>query len=187
MARLRRVPQEHLEYLLCRFIRAAGQVQGRIRMQKVTFLLGAQGLPLFTDYFYHLRGPYSPALANTLGRLVDQGLIDEERVDVAPDMVRYDYRLSGHGAQVLEGFEPHPLVRGAVALGKDYEPRFLELVRRSVRELELAATVIYWTQLGYDLEEATQMTADLKSTTRDAAELKAALTIAREVLGHGKS
>lgn len=184
MATLRRVPQEHLQYLLCRFIRAAGEVQGRIRMQKVTFLLGAQGRPLFTDYFYHLRGPYSRALANTLGGLVHQGLIDEERVDVAPDMVRYDYRLSDHGAQVLEGFESHPLVRGAVALGKDCEPHFLELVRRSVRELELAATVIYWTRLGYDLEEATQMTADLKGTTRDAGELKAALTIAREVLGH---
>jgi len=189
MAKVRRVPQEYVEYLLCRFIREAGEVQGRIRMHKAVFLLGAQGLPLFTDFFFHLRGPYSLALARALDRLVDQELIDEEAEQVGsdPEMVRYRYRLSSQGDKVLSRFESppwssHPMVGGAVSLGNNYAPRFLKLVELKVRDLELAAAVTYWNQQGYSWEEATHITADLKRCSPEGQELAGAVRFAKGIV-----
>lgn len=185
MATPRTEQEEHVEYLLCRFIRAAGEVKGRIRMQKTVFLLGAEGLALFRDYFYHLRGPYSPALANTLGRLADHGLVDETPERIADDMVQYRYRLSERGAQVLDRFESHPLGHGAATLGNQYEERFSELAQRAARELELAATVVYWRQFGYSLRQAASITADLKDSSPQRREFRDAMKLVREALGRG--
>jgi len=183
MATLRRVPPEYVDYLLCRFIRAAGEVSGRIRMQKVAFLLGVGGAPLFQDYFYHLRGPYSPALANAVGRLVDQGLIDERAEELRPDVLQYRYKITQRGEECLQRFEAHPSVEDGVGLGNSYEPRFKELVRRNARELELAATVAYWKEQGYDWDKAIDITADLKRERKDSTALTNAALLARWAVG----
>lgn len=176
--------QEFADYLLCRFVRAAGEVGGRMRMQKAVFLLGAQETPMFVDYFFHLRGPYSPALAGTLGYLVNQGLVTEQAEELAPDILQYSYRLTADGKEVLRKFEAHPSVRHAVALGKRYEQRFVSLVQRDVRELELAATVVYWRRLGYGHEHAVRITAQLKGAKPACPEFRKAMKIVHEVLGH---
>jgi len=180
MSALRRIPQEYVEYLLCRFVREAEEVQGRIRMQKVVFLVGEGDCPLFNDYFYHLRGPYSPALARTLGRLVDNGLLDEQTEDLGAERVQYHYKLSDRGGQVLERFERHQFLRGAVDLGNRYVPRFLGLASHRVRELELAATLAYWKKQGYSWKEAADITAELKAATQGSDELVSAKQLATE-------
>ena len=184
MPALERLPQQYIEYLLCRFIRDAGEVQGRIRVQKAVFLVGAEKVPLFTDFFYHLRGPYSPGLARALGRLVDQGLIDERPEPIGPDpeTVQYRYRLSEDGGKVLEWFGSRPVVHGAVQLGDDCTPAFVRLVARKVPELELAATLVYWKQQGYEWDQAVEITADLKKSARESAQFNNALALAKRTL-----
>ncbi len=183
MATLATLPDQFVEYLLCRLIRAAGGVPGRIRMQKALYLLGAQGRPLFSDFFIHRRGPYSPALANTLALLVQEDLLKEkpEQLTADPDVVQYRYSLSHTGEKALKSFEAMPGVRQWEKLGMKYERMFVQLANRNVRELELAATVLYWTRNGYTWDEAVKITADLKASKPSSPEFQCALDVARKV------
>ena len=178
------MPREYADYLLCRFIRAADRVEGRIRMQKATFLLAPAGLRLFQDYFFHLRGPYSPALANTMGELVDQGLLKEDREELSPEFFRYDYQLSPLGGEVIDAFESHPLAVEAKELGDAHEARFVDLARRDVRQLELASSLLYWRDLGYDWDETLAMTAAAKRATARSPEMLEARALAEELAGN---
>lgn len=183
----RRLPQEYVDYLICRFIYAAGQVKGRIRMQKAAFLLGTAGLPLFQDFFFHLRGPYSPALANTLGELVDSALLHEQREELGPEVVRYNYQLTEVGAAVLKDFEAHPSVRQAVDLGDHFQPQFVKFVGFEVRRLELSSSLLYWRGLDYDWDEAAAMTANLKGTNLGSTEMQEARRLAEDIASDSMS
>jgi len=161
-----RVDQEVLaEYLLCRLVRDAGEVKGRVRMQKAVYLTGLRLGPLFDDYFFHLRGPYSPALSRSLRTLVAAGLIREREEPLSPQggMIGYCYRPTPDGEQALKDFESLPTTRELVQRGAEYSEIFTNLVKREVRVLELAASILYWMRKGHDEEEAKRITIGLKA------------------------
>lgn len=184
MVTLPNLPEQSVEYLLCRFLRAAGEVRGRIRMQKAVYLLGARRRPLFGDFFFHLRGPYSPALSNTLALLAKEGLVAEtaEQLSADPDVVQYRYQLSDIGRRAVEQFETQPAASELLELGDEYEPVFVRLVKHTVRELELAASMLYWLLNGYNADDALKITADLKACAPDSPDFVSAVDLARKAI-----
>jgi hypothetical protein len=106
---------------------------------------------------------------------------DPEQLSPDPDVVQYRYRLSDTGKQALKRFEAMPGVRQWEKLGMKYERMFVQLANRKVRELELAASVLYWIRNGYTSDEAVKITADLKASEPSSPELQGALDVARKV------
>lgn len=171
------------EYFLLRFVNAAGgHVEGRKRLQKVMFLLKAEGLALADPFRFHFYGPYSGSLAQELRRLSDRSLplLEECGGPSASGRSGYAYRITDHGSRVLEdynrklGLSSAPLPR--------FEERFTSLVRHDVWCLELASTIVYWVLKGYDLAGSVERTAQLKRVELDDPKLNQAQELAEDSL-----
>lgn len=115
---------------------ANGEIETRIKIQKLAYLLEAQGFPEFKSckFFYHNYGPYSRELSDTLHFATSAGLLIEEKSAVADGINKYIYKLTEAGRSFLK------------ESGRASEP-FVKLISRlqthNWRALELAATVRY--------------------------------------------
>ena len=111
---------------------AGGQVVGRVRLQKMFYLLDRIGLQSDFDYEYHYYGPYSAELADTVDDANAFGLIKERPERRASDGVPYSI------------FE-HPAVEVEDFLGSlersDAERAVKFMQGESATVLELAATI----------------------------------------------
>jgi uncharacterized protein len=116
-------------------VAAGGEIVGKIRLQKVVYLLDQSGLSSGFSYEYHHYGPYSKDLAEQVeDDVVFDGLIavqHRRQTDGVPYVV-YSANVSGdvglEGASLLDD-----RLRGALA----------EMQNRSATVLELAATA-HW-------------------------------------------
>src|SRR6266568_1976340 len=68
---------------------ASGRIVGRVRLQKMFYLLDKLGLESGFDYEYHYYGPYSAALSDAVDDAKAFGLIKENTHHRASDGVRY--------------------------------------------------------------------------------------------------
>lgn len=126
---------------LLELIRACdGVMEGRVRVQKVAFLLGAKGVENFDpeDFVYHYHGPYSRALSDVLHQAVSFGLVQEKRESFSDDMVRYSYEISPSGQEFLDAADSKSEL---TALAKSISDC-------NWRSLELAATVVFLEKQG---------------------------------------
>jgi hypothetical protein len=169
------------EYFLLRFVHAAGgHVEGRKRLQKVMFLLKAEGLGLADPFRFHFYGPYSGSLAQELRRLSDRSLplLEQRGGPSVSAGSPYEYRITDHGRRVLEDYN-RKLSPSGDALSR-FEERFTSLVRHDVWRLELASTIVYWVLKGYDLAGSVERTAQLKRVGLDDRALSEARELAKD-------
>lgn len=128
---------------------AGGEVIGRIRLQKIFYLLeqlGAQGELRFS---YHHFGPYSRELSDTLDWLVLDGVIED--VKIPTDGGSYSiYKSKEHLA-------PHPAALGALPWER-VQSMVAEMKQKTSPVIELAAT-IHWLQ---HKEQVTDWRKELK-------------------------
>jgi uncharacterized protein YwgA len=116
-------------------VKAAGNLDSRIRVQKEAYLLATLGVGRFkaSTFAYHHYGPYSRDVSDALQTAVSLGLVIETRTDGEDgSYVRYSYGISDEGHEFLNEAESNvsEIVPRAEAWGKSHW-----------RALELAATV----------------------------------------------
>ncbi len=91
---------EHDELLLARVIDACGDIDGRVKMQKIVYLLSEMGFVTpFQDFTIRQFGPFSRSVAYTTDVLRDSGVIVEDiqalNEDAGPESgSQYFYRVS---------------------------------------------------------------------------------------------
>jgi uncharacterized protein YwgA len=131
---------------------AGGEIVGRVRLQKIFFLLDNLGLDSGLEYEYHHYGPYSDELADELFDATCSGLVEE----------RHAYRLyDGARYSVFHLTQSAPGVSGQVGgLPRDEAVAFVDLFKDTdATVLELAATIV-WLR---DHEEVEDWEAELKT------------------------
>jgi hypothetical protein len=134
------------------------KMEGRVRLQKMVYLLKCNGEPLFEDAQFRYRhfGPFSDDLASQVERAVEAGFI-EEKVDKwgdGPYEVAYKYGLTPNGKIYRQG--SHGLRPESVTLASD-------LMDEHWRTLELGATAAFlYEQREVPSESAIERAIELK-------------------------
>jgi uncharacterized protein len=115
---------------------AGGKLIGRVRLQKIVYLLDQLGLKSGFNYSYHNYGPYSRELDNAAADALAFGLVEET----------FEHRASDGAPYSIFALRPDIEPNGEVFshLGQDRAKRLVEhLKNENVTVLELAAT-IHW-------------------------------------------
>jgi uncharacterized protein len=117
---------------------AGGAIVGKVRLQKIVYLLDQMGMNSGYSYEYHHYGPYSAELADSVDEDVVFGRIEEVSQRRASDGVPYSVFRVSHAQSTARddgklGSMPLTEVRDALGV----------MDRYSATVLELAAT-IHW-------------------------------------------
>lgn len=113
-----------------------GKLKGRIRLQKVVYLISRLADSPFPSgqFSYHHHGPYSERLSSQVQELVEAELVREDTITLV-SYKRYDYALTGSGKSTIKKF-PMNLPDGTAVI--------VEIARSSKQpELELLATAAF--------------------------------------------
>jgi uncharacterized protein YwgA len=169
-------------YQLAKIVGWTGTVHSRKRMQKLIFLLQAAGCPLETDYDLHHYGPYSQDLARLTDEMVREKLL-EERVEAHPYGERYSYALAEASRRQIDEYEAGPKGAQTAAQIAAFEPLARALDQADLRELEVAATVVFFRRRGHDWSVAVAKTCQFKDLPAGAPLVKKAEELARRIVG----
>jgi len=130
------------DVLLAGVIAAAEGVEGRVKLQKMIYLLQRMGYRLgFDDFILLHYGPYSADLANTVD-LASTGVLNETTHTGGPagsPIIQYVYDVRPEIREVVDRVL-HATFRDR---GDDLCRRSAEMSRRNARVLEVAATAVY--------------------------------------------
>jgi uncharacterized protein YwgA/O-acetyl-ADP-ribose deacetylase (regulator of RNase III) len=106
---------------------------GRTRFQKIAYFASEQGLPLGIDYRRGSYGPFSPELKSLVTRLINNGLIREQRLGrMFAVKVGQTYE-DAHKAYATHLKEWEPIIEKTADL----------FMRMDTNQAEIAATVLY--------------------------------------------
>ncbi|MFW5704146.1 MAG: YwgA family protein [Patescibacteria group bacterium] len=114
-----------------------GEVVGRKKIQKLTYILKILGVPINLQFKYHLYGPYSFDLQLKIDELVEWDMLKEKKA--GNGYVYTDYSSSSE----LE-------YRGIL---NNYENILKHLNGLSADDLELISTMLYLKEEGYSDEK----------------------------------
>lgn len=124
-------------------VAAGGEIVGKIRLQKMVYLLDQIGLESGFSYDYHHYGPYSEDLAEQVDDDVVFGHLEAKQrrrqSDGVPYIV-YSATASGGGERVNSN------------IAKDVRRALTEMQKRSATILELAATA-HWLAAVEDIKD----------------------------------
>ena len=144
---------------------AGGEVVGKIRLQKIVYLLDEMGLNSGFSYQYFHYGPYSADLAERVEDDVVFGQLQanqRRRVSDGVPYVAYSATKAGDG----DGLETHmPITRLQVALD--------EMQRQSATILELAATIHWLAAVEYVPDWKAELVRRKGAKARDGRDRKA--------------
>lgn len=144
---------------------AGGEVVGKIRLQKIVYLLDEMGLNSGFSYQYFHYGPYSADLAERVEDDVVFGQLQanqRRRVSDGVPYVAYSATKAGDG----DGLETHmPIARLRAALD--------EMQRQSATVLELAATIHWLAAVEYVPEWKAELVRRKGAKARDGRDRKA--------------
>lgn len=134
-----------------------GEIETRIKVQKLAYLLGLRGFPDFKscNFFYHNYGPYSREISDTLQFATSAGLLAEEKSPLGEGINKYSYKLTDAGRSFLRESGKSP---------EAFASLINKLQGHNWRALELAATVRYL--------ETAESFSDRKSAFEAALNLK---------------
>jgi len=90
-----------------------GKVPGRTLLQKAVYFSLAR-LSSEVPFDAHYFGPYSVEVADSISSLVSLGFVEESQTLVYPGTLRYEYKLSEEGKEILELIEVPQDVRATV-------------------------------------------------------------------------
>ncbi|MGP0063439.1 MAG: hypothetical protein ACLQGP_07560 [Isosphaeraceae bacterium] len=171
-------------YQLGKIVGWAGTLHSRKRMQKLVFLLQAAGCPLEVDYDLHHYGPYSEDLARLTDLMVDERLL-EERMEVRPYGEQYSYRLSPESVRQIAEYEarPAPEGPGPIEPMAGFEPMARALCDIELKELEIAATIVFFRKQGYDWPAAVAKACQFKRLAPGAPFVAKTEELARRIVG----
>lgn len=124
---------------LAKLINVCGHVLGRKKLQKIVFILQAEDYEFPQEFGYLHYGPYSVEVRQGLDLLVANDLISEEQ-ELDGDYPPYEYRPSDRLGEFLSRFEDAPTEPPS------WSERAIELNKRSPKELESLATVVFLMQ-----------------------------------------
>lgn len=168
-------------YQLAKIVDWAGTLETRKRMQKVVYLLQVAGCPLGADYTLHHYGPYSQEVARLTDEMVQASLLDERTNSNAVGQ-QYSYTLSPTARASLADFDATPAGR---VLASELEPFFADkrwLLEADLRELEYAATIIFFRKQGHDWPSSVAKMCEFKGLTNGSQVVEQANAVARRVI-----
>lgn len=140
--------------ILLEIIRESNTSVGKTLLQKVIFVLQEWlDVKLEYDYRLHYYGPYSAALSDDIDSLDELGLA---QVRPSCSGYGYDIELTDAGRQFMEA---HPL--DPFELGK-VDTALAVYSSKSVRQLELTATILYFAKQNTDVDEIARLVAVVK-------------------------
>lgn len=169
-------------YQLGKIVGWAETLRSRKRMQKLVFLLQAAGCPLDVDYDLHHYGPYSEDLARLTDLMVDERLL-EERVEVRPYGEQYSYRLSPESVRQIAEYEARPVGPGPMAPMAGFEPLARALCEIELKELEIAATIVFFRKQGHDWPAAVAKACQFKRLAPASPLVARTEELARRIVG----
>ena len=127
-------------------------INGRKKMQKISHLLQVQRAAIPFPFTYHHYGPYSPALQETLDRLVESHMVEEVH-----SASGYVYRLTDDGESFLKRLE-------ADGYDLTFDEGLLNiLLEKPATFLEVLSTYAYFREQGLSSEQAVQKVKLLKA------------------------
>jgi hypothetical protein len=133
------------EMKLARVVDACGGIDGRVKMQKIVYLLTAMGYDLpYDDFTIRQLGPFSRAVACAADTLKGAEILQETRSDLGPSsagepMVQYSYHVRAEVA---------PLIREHFDVAGPPDRASLDKIASKLKEndravLEVAATHVF--------------------------------------------
>jgi uncharacterized protein YwgA len=159
----------------------AGKLRSRKRMQKIIYLLQSAGCAAFdADFILHHYGPYSQDVAALTDQMVSGGLLLEKEEPNQSSGSVYSYRLSEAAKNSLEKFEGEETGKRMAAEMEAFRDSAVELLKADLKEVEYAATVIYFYRQRRDWDDAAGKTAKFKKIDRSNPALQRALKLARQ-------
>jgi len=168
-------------YQLAKIVRWAGTFRSRKRMQKLIFLLQAAGCPLDVEYDLHHYGPYSQDVAQLTDELVREKLLGET-AEPHPYGQQYSYVLSEDASRQIVEYEAGP--GGSVSA--EEMAKFHSLARKlydtDLKELEVAATIVFFRKQGVDWAAAVEKTCQFKNLPGDTPFLEKCKALANEIV-----
>ena len=150
-------------YQLAKVVSWTSRLRHRKRLQKVVFLLQAAGCPFNADFVLHHYGPYSEDLARLTDEMARKKLLDEFEEPVWNGS-KYSYSLPASVADELHKVEQTEDGRLRAAELAPFEAKAKELLNADLRDLEYAATIVYFKQRGFDWPDALEKAVEFKHT-----------------------
>jgi hypothetical protein len=169
------------KYQLAKLVDWAGTLRTRKRLQKVVYLLQAAGCPLEADYGLHHFGPYSPDVAQLTDEMAQAGLFREARESNGVGQ-QYSYQLTDRARQQLAEIEQTPQGHTWAGPLAPFEPLARQLLQRDGKELEIAATMVYFRRQGHDWPAALEKASHLKNLNTNAPLFQRAEALARQTI-----
>jgi uncharacterized protein YwgA len=128
------------ELTVAKVIQACGKIEGRVKLQKIVYLLSAMGYELpFRDFQVSYHGPFSPQLAGALDFLVDARVLEEKEIEVGSEHPRFDYEPSPRYSELLSTY--------VQVTGPQDKPGLRKIASRLAQQdrptLEIAATMCF--------------------------------------------
>ncbi len=168
-------------YQLAKLVHWAGTLRTRKKIQKVVYLLQSAGCPIDADFLLHHFGPYSSDVAALTDEIVILGFLDEKAQGNAAGR-QFNYTLTDRAKQALPQAAATPAGRKAEMGMAPFEGRARELLNRDVRELEIAATIVYFRRKRFEWNKAVERACEFKSLEPRSPLVQAAAILARNFL-----
>ena len=168
-------------YQLAKIVDWAGTLETRKRMQKVVYLLQVAGCPLGADYTLHHYGPYSQEVARLTDEMVQAGILTEMATRNAVGQ-QFSYSLSDSARGNLAVFESSPTGQAQAAQLDDFLSGKRWLLEQDLKELEYAATIVFFRKQGHAWPSAIDKMCQFKGLTNGGQVVERADALARRVV-----
>jgi uncharacterized protein YwgA len=143
--------REFDEMKLARVIDACGGVDGRVKLQKIVYLLKAMGYDLpFDDFWIRHYGPYSRAVACSADSLTSAGFVEESQAGL-PIMNADGEQAKQYSYKVRESIKP--LLKQHFDLPAPEGKPTIEEVASALRSLDRAPLEVAATKLFLERED----------------------------------
>lgn len=149
-------------------------IEGRKRLQKITYLLQAAGYPADANFILHHYGPYSRDISQTSDELVSLKILEEKKRETQWGTV-YHYELTDHGRELLLKANASRLeeLERFQTLAEEFKPL-------STRQLEIGSTIAFFHRQSHDWDEAVRSACQMKKVEgKTDPDLEAAIKVAR--------
>lgn len=169
------------KYQLAKIVEWAGSLKTRKRLQKVVYLLQAAGCDLGADFRLHYYGPYSEEVATVTDDLVRKNLLSEQpQGNVAG--TQYEYALTDLAKDQLAEAENKAAGRKAGEALAPFEALARSLLRKDLKQLEVAATIAYFKRKEASWQKAVENACRFKSLPPGSPVVETATELAKQIL-----
>lgn len=170
------------KYQLAKLIQLSGGIESRKRIQKTVHLLQAAGCPFNVDDFrIHYYGPYSKSLARLTDELSNGGLLEETSSETQLGL-QYAYAVTPEAVETLAKTEKTPFGLAQMAALRCSSELLEHLNKTPPRVLELASTIVGFTEAGASWEKALNETISFKKESEDSRNMQEAKKLAERIL-----